>query len=123
MGAAISLVAAGLLAAACVEVGLPADCDEPAVTREATLTSRARLVPSNVDVCRDQEVTLVVEPEADGVLHIHGYDEAVPATSVHVRQELTLVFMAGRSGQFVIELHPAGDPTGASIGILTMHEP
>jgi hypothetical protein len=116
------VVASTLLASACVDVGLPPDCEQPVVTREATVTASA-MTPGALEVCRGQEVTLVVDPDTDGVFHIHGYDEAVPATTIEAGVELRLEFVATRSGQFPIELHPAGDPTGVDIGILTVHEP
>lgn len=74
-------------------------------------------------VCRDQEVTLRIASRVDGVIHIHGYDEAVPATEVVAGEELELTFPADRSGQFPIELHPADDPEGIDVGIFTVHEP
>ena len=70
-----------------------------------------------------REVTLVVDSETDGVLPIHGYDEAVPATTVHEGDTITLDFTASRSGQFPIELHPGDDPEGIAVGIFTVHEP
>ena len=118
---AILVAASALLATACVDAGLPPDCDEAAVTREATVTVNA-MSPGTLEVCRAQEVTLVVDPDTDGVFHIHGYDNAVPATTIEAGVELRLEFVAGRSGQFPIELHPADDPT-VDIGILTVHEP
>lgn len=120
-GTVILLLAVGLLAAACVDASLPADCDEPAATREATVMADA-MSPSSVEVCRDQQVTLIIDPETDGVFHIHGYDDSVPATPIEAGVLLRLQFAAGRSGQFPIELHPADDATGVSIGILTVHE-
>ena len=119
---AILLGAVALLAAACVDFGLPPDCDEPDVAREVTVTGGA-MSPGSIEVCRDQQVTLVVDAETDGVFHIHGYDQQVPATTIEAGVELRLEFAAGRSGQFPIELHPADDPTGIDIGILTVHEP
>ena len=74
-------------------------------------------------VCRDQEVTLTIEPEVDGVFHIHGYDEQVPATEVRAGEPIALDFTAARSGQFPIEFHPAADPAGVEIGVFTVHEP
>ena len=121
-GTAITLAAIALLAAACVDVQLPIDCHEPAVTREVSVTAGA-MTPSALEVCLDQQVTLVVDPDTDGVFHIHGYDQVVPATTIEVGVERRLQFVAGRSGQFPIELHPADDATGVSIGILTVHEP
>jgi len=109
-------------ATACVrDAGLPDDCDAGAVERQATLADDL-LDPDAIDVCRDQRVTLKIEVEQDGVLHLHGYDEEAPATEVHVGDSLQLPFTAVRSGQFVIELHGA-DGSEAEVGILTVHEP
>ncbi|MEO6578715.1 MAG: hypothetical protein ABIO99_07460 [Candidatus Limnocylindria bacterium] len=79
--------------------------------------------PSGPAVCRDREVTLAVSPEVDGVLHIHGYDEQIPATTITAGEEIVLTFTADRSGQFPIELHTDGAPQGVDIGIVTVHEP
>lgn len=120
-GVAVLLAATALLASGCVEAGLPADCDEPTVTREAAVTASG-MTPSTTSVCRNQQVTWVIDPDTDGVFHIHGYDDAVPATTIEAGVEKRLEFVAGRSGQFPIELHPGDDPTGIDIGILTVHE-
>ncbi len=120
---AIAVIAVALLVAGCVDqAGLPPDCDDPEVTRQVVLAEDG-MTPNAIEVCRDQDVTLGVDPEVDGVFHIHGYDEQVPATSVHAGEELTLEFAADRSGQFPIELHHDADPTGVTVGILTVHEP
>jgi hypothetical protein len=116
------VLALPLALSACVDQGRPASCGAPTVALELEL-SAGRLEPSDPAVCRDQEVTLVVASDVDGVLHIHGYDEQVPATEVSAGGELRLDFVAERSGQFPIELHPAADPTGVEVGILTVHEP
>ncbi|CAN5119764.1 hypothetical protein BH23CHL9_BH23CHL9_04160 [soil metagenome] len=100
----------------------PEFCATPTIELDLTLRVD-ELVPSNPSACRDQEVTLVVTVEADGVLHVHGYDEAVPATEVRNGYELRLTFDADRSGQFPIELHQLDDPTSINVGILTVHEP
>lgn len=81
------------------------------------------LDPTQPAVCRDREVTLVLEPEVDGVFHIHGFDEQVPATTVTAGQSLELTFTTARSGQFPIELHTDAQPQGVDIGILTVREP
>ena len=112
---------ATLLLSACVSENRPATCDEPAVTVELTLTADS-LAPTDPAVCRDQEVTLVVDSKVDGTLHIHGYDEQVPATTVSAGEELRLEFTASRSGQFPIELHTDAQPQGVSVGVFTVHE-
>ena len=69
------------------------------------------------------EVALVFTSEVDGVFHIHGYDEQVPATTVTAGERIELRFEATRSGQFPIELHLPGESEGVDVGILTVHEP
>ena len=114
------ILAIGLVA--CVTDTRPEACDAESVTIDLTL-SATELTPDDPAVCRDQEVTLDVASEVDGVLHIHGYDAAVPATQVHAGDTITLDFTASRSGQFPIELHPSDDPEGIAVGIFTVHEP
>lgn len=92
-------------------------------TRIELRLSADTLTPADPAVCRDRQVTLVLTPEIDGVLHIHGYDEQVPATTVRAGQVLELVFTAARSGQFPIELHRDRDTTEVNVGIFTVHEP
>ncbi|MGI8657863.1 MAG: hypothetical protein ACR2K4_03715 [Candidatus Limnocylindria bacterium] len=87
-----------------------------------TVTADA-MEPAAPAVCRDREVTLMVTPEVDGVLHIHGYDEQVPATSITAGEEIELTVTSARSGQFPIELHTDEAPQGVDIGIFTVHEP
>ncbi len=113
-----------LLLAACVEDSRPQGeaCEAPTVELALTLSADA-LEPSNPAVCREQEVTLVIASNADGVIHIHGYDEWVPASDVAAGEDLQLTFVAERSGQFPIELHPAENPQGAELGVFTVHEP
>ncbi len=87
-----------------------------------TVTADA-MEPAAPAVCRDREVTLMLTPEVDGVLHIHGYDEQVPATSITLGEEIGLTFTSARSGQFPIELHTDEAPQAVDIGILNVHEP
>lgn len=119
-----ALAGALLLLTACVEdTGPDADaCAAPTIQVELTLAADA-LEPSDPAVCRDQEVTLVITPAVDGVFHIHGYDEQVPASEVRSGEEVELEFTASRSGQFPIEFHALDDPAGVEIGVFTVHEP
>ena len=117
----LSLLAVVILAA-CVNQNRPETCYEPSATVELTLTAES-LSPTDPGVCRDQDVTLIVHSEVDGTLHIHGYDEAVPATEVTQGEELRLEFTATRAGQFSIELHTDAAPQGVGVGIFTVHEP
>jgi hypothetical protein len=115
------LVALAVAGSGCVAQNRPADCDEPGKTIELTVTATA-LEPNDPAACRDQVVTLLLRSEVDGVIHIHGLDAVVPATTIAAGEELVLEFTAERSGQFPIELHPADDPQGVSVGIFTVHE-
>ncbi|MBW3612589.1 MAG: hypothetical protein KY392_01865 [Chloroflexi bacterium] len=110
--------------AACVPTGGPnaEACAAPSVTLEMA-PSPDGLAPGAPSVCRDQEVTLVVDSAVDGVLHIHGYDSEVPAFEVSADDVTEITFVAGRSGQFPIEFHSADDPTGVEVGVFTVHEP
>jgi hypothetical protein len=120
----LAAVAAVLLPAGCVaDTGIDAEqCAQPTARVELSVTGDA-VEPPDPAVCRAQEVTLVVASEVDGILHIHGYDADVPATPVQAGETIELTFDASRSGQFPIELHPAGDPAGVELGVFTVHEP
>lgn len=121
---AAALASALLLLTACIEgTGPDAEaCAAPSVELALALSADA-LEPNDPAVCRDQAVTLVISPDIDGVFHIHGYDEQVPATEVRSGEEIELRFTASRSGQFPIELHPQDAPAGVEIGVFTVHEP
>lgn len=115
------VVGIGLSVSGCVEQPqLPSDCAQATVTRNATLTADG-LQPRNIDVCRGQRVSLSVQVGANGVLHIHGYDEE--AKEVRVGQTVSFAFTAVRSGQFVIELHTTQASGGLNMGVFTVHEP
>lgn len=122
--AVISPVLLTILLTACVTGNGPASsaCADDAVEVRVALDADA-LTPNDPRACRGQTVTLVVAAEAHGVIHIHGYDDAVPATEVTAGTETTLEFEAVRAGQFPIEFHPADDPQGVELGIFTVHEP
>ena len=97
-------------------------CAEPAITVEVTLTADA-MDPAGISVCRHQDVTLVIESDVEGVIHVHGYDDQIPATQLEADGETRLAFNADRSGQFPMELHPQDDPQGIEVGVFTVHEP
>jgi hypothetical protein len=101
--------------------GGTANCSADAMTLDLTLTA-ASLSPDDPRACRDQQVTLRIDADVDGLLHIHGYDDQVPATEVAAGEETVLEFTAVRSGQYPIEFHPADDPEGVGVGILTVDE-
>jgi hypothetical protein len=117
------LVVALLLAACSTGVDRPPDCSAASVTRTAILTADRTLDPPAINVCHDQKVTIDVTVRADGVLHIHGYDDQGVAAAVHAGSSATLTFTATHPGQFVIELHANGASGGTGAGVLTVHEP
>jgi hypothetical protein len=116
--AALALVAA--FGVACT----PANeaCAAPSVTLEATVTDTS-MDPSDLTVCRDQDVRLEVSAETDGTFHIHGYDDQVPAVSLEPGDVTVLEFTADTSGQFIIELHAHDGGDESEIGVLTVNEP
>lgn len=118
----LALIAAGLLLAAGCTPSDAGSCTAPSVTLEATVTDEA-MDPSALSVCRGQDVTLELLSQTDGVFHLHGYDEQVPATSLTPGETTTLEFGADAAGQFIIELHARSGEGEAEIGILTVNEP
>jgi hypothetical protein len=114
------LVPLVLLVAGCVEEIEPSGCDADAVEITVALTE-TEMLPSGPMACRGQEVTLIVESDIDAVFHIHGYDDAVPATEIVAGEPARLEFTADRAGQFPIEIHPVDDPRGLEVGIFTVH--
>lgn len=115
------VIGLALLVAGCQPSPNPA-CAEPSVHLEATVTDAA-MDPSALTVCRDQEVSLDLTSETDGVFHVHGYDDQVPATSLEPGEVTTLEFTADRAGQFIIELHAHSGGGSTDIGVLTVNEP
>ena len=115
------LVVLAVTLVGCVSDRRPGGCDADELTIEMTVSAGV-LEPDDPAACRDQAVTLLIDSEVDGVFHIHGLDALVPATTISAGEELTLEFEATTSGQFPIELHPADDPQGVTIGIFTVHE-
>ncbi len=118
------LTTALLVLTACVEgTGPDAEaCAAPTVEIQLAVAADA-MDPNGPSVCRDQDVSLVITPTVDGVFHIHGYDEEVPATEIRDGAVIALEFTAAHSGQFSIELHTLDDPEGVAIGVFTVHEP
>jgi len=122
IAALLTLLSVGVVA--CVEDTSPDDelCAAPSIQLELVLEADA-LTPADPSVCRGQTVRLTVMSQVDGVFHVHGYDEELPAAAVRAGEEVVLDFVAERSGQFPIELHADDDPRGVAVGILTVHEP
>jgi hypothetical protein len=115
------LVIAAAVLAGCVTENRPESCDADATTIDLTVAATS-MEPNDPAACRGQDVTLLIDADVDGVFHIHGLDDLVPATAVSAGERTTLEFTADRSGQFPVELHPADDPQALDIGILTLHE-
>jgi hypothetical protein len=116
----VAAVLGSLLLAACLGpdpscAGLPTQVD-------VTLTADA-MTPSNPELCRDTDAVLRVSSEVDGVFHIHGLDDQVPATTVTAGDVVELAFSPTRSGQFPVELHTQENTQGVNVGLLTVHEP
>lgn len=113
-----------LVSAGCVTDTRPdaETCARPRIEIALRLTVDG-LEPETPAVCRGQEVTFVVDSEVDGVLHVHGYDDQVPAFFVSAGATEEVEFRADVSGQFVVEFHAQDDPQGVGVGVFTVHEP
>ena len=110
-----------LLVAGCVDQDRPAACDADELSLEVTVGADG-MEPNPLEACEGQTVSMTVIPEIDGVFHIHGYDRAVPATTIVAGEETVLDFAAELTGQFLVELHPAESGQGVDIGIFTVYE-
>jgi hypothetical protein len=106
----------------CVDQGGPENCDATEVTIELAVEVDS-MTPADPVVCRGQSVTILIDSTTGGIFHIHGYDAAVPATPIAAGEETRISFVADRSGQFPVELHPDDDPQGVGIGVFTVYEP
>jgi hypothetical protein len=119
----LALVLLVAITVGCVQqAGLPDDCDAASVERQASLSGEL-LEPEAIDVCKGQEVTLEIDTEEAGELHIHGYDDEAPGIEVEPGDTATFHFTSARAGQFVIELHDEETGSEAEVGLLTVHEP
>lgn len=118
------LIGLAVGAIGCVESREPAPeaCAASAVEVELTLTTSS-LNPGDPSACRGQVVTLRIESEVEGMLHVHGYDAELIPIDVGPGLTTEISFDATRSGQFPIELHSEQDSDGSTVGILTVYEP
>lgn len=121
-GALIAAAGVVLVLAAAFIVLRPGSsaCPTPAITLELTVDATG-LTPPSPAVCRGQAVTLNLHAEVEGVLHVHGLDDVLPATQIAVGEDRTFEFTPTNAGQFPVELHTdAGD---TSLGTLTINVP
>lgn len=113
-------VAVGLVALlVALALGQSADCPEPPVVIDAQVDFTT-LEPSEMRVCRGQEVTLRLSPQFDGIVHIHGIDIA---REVRDGRPIDLVFIPDQSGQFTIETHTHDSDEAPQVGVLIVDEP
>ena len=119
--ALILAVSLPLLTGCIPDTSLPETCQDASVTFTATLAD-GRLEPATFAACRDQEVTITVAVEQDGILHLHGYDDLVSAQEVRAGEEAELRFPATHVGQFPIELHPRSGPSDLTVGTFIVHD-
>ena len=107
----------------CVESNRPSDSECAAAEVTLSLSVSTSMAPDDPAVCRGQRVTLTIASSVDGLLHVHGYDEELPVVALADGEMTEVAFVASRSGQFPVELHSDDEPQGASLGVLTVHEP
>ena len=112
---AVPAILAVLLSACVGDAGLPSTCHDPSVSFTATLSGE-QLDPATFNACRGQEVTITFDIRRDGILHLHGYDDQVPAAEVRAGEETVFELDAVRSGQFPIALHTT-DGLAAVLGV------
>ena len=70
------------------------------------------LVPAVVEVKQNDSVTLRVEADEHGTVHLHGYDVEI---GVRPGETATMAFVANATGRFSITFHP-GAETGQEEG-------
>jgi hypothetical protein len=123
VGGAIPIALLTAVLAACVpSTNLPTTCHDPSVAFAATLVEE-RLEPATFDVCRGQQVTITFTIQRDGILHLHGYDDLLPAREVRAGQTVDFAFEAVHAGQFPIAVHTTDGPADATVGTLIVNEP
>ena len=123
IGHAIPIALLTAVLAACVPATtLPATCRDPSVHFAATLVEE-RLEPATFDVCRGQQVTITFTIQRNGILHLHGYDDLLPAREVRAGQTVDFAFEAVHVGQFPIALHTIDGSAEVTVGTLIVNEP
>lgn len=124
-GAGALIAAAGivLLLAAAFIVLRPGSAACPAESASFVVAvDETGMTPSALEACRGQEVVLEVQSAVDGVFHIHGLDEVVPATEIFDGEELTLRFTPTTARVYGIELH-THHGENVELGTLTVNVP
>ena len=66
--------------------------------------------PPHPQVNQNERVILRVRSDVADELHVHGYDLSAPLPA---GEQVSLTFVAGRSGRFEVELHGAHQELGA----------
>ncbi len=66
--------------------------------------------PPQLQVNQNERVILRVRSDVADELHVHGYDLSAPLPA---GEQVSLTFVAGRSGRFEVELHGAHRELGA----------
>lgn len=67
------------------------------------------LIPGTIQVSQDDTVTLKVQSDAEGSLHLHGYDVEKEVTPGEVTE---FVFVADATGRYRLAFHPASGAGG-----------
>ena len=98
----------------------PASCPTPAVTLDVSIDASG-MTPPTPGVCRGQAVTLNLTSAVDGIFHVHGLDDVLPATQVAAGERRTFEFTPANVGQFPVELHT--DAGATNLGTLTVNVP
>ncbi len=111
-GPALLMAVIGFLAAAC-GAGDPQNVEVDVSLRDK------QLVPETIRVNQDDTVTLKIESDAPGALHLHGYDHEAEVTPGTVAD---LVFVANATGRYRIAFHPASGGGHGHAGSASSHQ-
>ncbi len=96
-------------------IALVAGCSNsgPMQVEIAVSLGNQELTPSTIRVSQDDTVTLKIESDAAGSLHLHGYDLEQDVTPGEVAE---FMFVADATGRYRIAFHPAGSAESAAAG-------
>ncbi len=101
--AALAALTTGLLAVAACASAAPGQ-----VEIDVSLQDK-KLIPGTIQVSQDDTVTLKVQSDAEGSLHLHGYDIEKEVTPGEVAE---FVFVADATGRYRLAFHPASGSAG-----------